>query len=369
MLKQVAAIAVASALSLSMAFAESSDREDAPGIPAHDRNVELDLPYWAPGRGVVDYDAIRRRALGVLERQFGAFQNSTDLLAAQSVAYCDGGLSRAAYLDAFATAWRAWAVLDSYQFGPIEQSGAALSVNFWPDKKNFVGRALAEALKQPDAALRDPATFAAGSAAAQGFPAIEMLLFSEAAECPAIIGISAHLNTTADDLYVRWFGANGWADLVRAAGPDNPVYLDASEFTKTLYTALDFGLTRIGDTRIGRPLGTFEKSFPTRAEGWRSGLSNDLIKAQLQGVAEMIRDGFAGDVREPDRAWVLRVVAQVEDRLEGLGAPLSEAVKNPAQRIRVEGLQFKVQYLQSQMAQDIGPNLGVDTGFSAADGD
>ena len=316
-----------------------------------------------------DHEALRENVLAVLEGQFGAFRDAAAVLSDASEPYCAGETPRADYEAAFRDTWLAWAPLDSYQFGPIEQSGAALTINFWPDKKNFVGRALRELLAQPGEAQRDPATVAAGSAAGQGLPAIEMLLFTDAPDCPAVIGISGNLSALAGGLYEDWFGPMGWAGIARQAGPDNPVYLSPDEFTKTVYTALDFGLTRVADTRLGRPLGSYERSFPTRAEGWRSGLSNRIIGAQLGGIAEMVRDGFAGAVPAGEIDELMAVVDQAQARLEALAVPLAEAVDDPMTRIRVEGLQTQVHYLQTKLAQDIGPALGVETGFSAADGD
>lgn len=322
----------------------------------------------APAQAV-DHGALRERALSVLERQFGAFREAAAALSAASQSYCAGETPRADVEAAFRDAWLAWAPLDSYQFGPIEQSGAALTINFWPDKKNFVGRALRELLSQPEQAQRDPAAVAAGSAAAQGLPAIEMLLYTDAPECPAVIGVSGNLSALAQGLYDGWFDATGWAGIARQAGPDNPVYLSSEEFTKTVYTALDFGLTRVAETRLGRPLGTYERSFPTRAEAWRSGLTNQIVGAQLSGIAEMVRDGFAGAVPADEIDELLEVMDQTQARLAAIGVPLAEAVEDPMTRIRVEGLQTQVHYLQLQLAQDIGPALGVETGFSAADGD
>ncbi|MFD0981255.1 imelysin family protein [Tropicimonas aquimaris] len=332
-------------------------------------NEELGLPYWAPGRGEVDHDALRRRSLAVLERQFGAFREASAGLAETASAHCAGTADAAEIKAALRDAWLAWAPLDSYQFGPVEQLGAALTVNFWPDKKDFVGRGLKalEALSPED--LADPATIAQGSAATQGLPAIERLLYTDMEACPSIVGISLYMEDLGGALYEAWFTENGWADLANAAGPDNPVYLSPEEFTKTLYTAVDFGLTRVAESRLGRPLGTFDRPFPDQAEAWRSGLSNEIILAQIHGLAEMVRLGFAGDVRETDRGWILEVFEQTEGRLAAIEQPISEAVKEPTSRIRVEAMQTKVRHLQLEMAKNLGPNLGVETGFSAADGD
>lgn len=342
---------------------------ETPPLPEGSYHPETGLPYWAPGRGEVDHDALRRRSLAVLDQQFAAFRDQSAALVNAAEAYCEGNIDETALKAQLANTWIAWAPLDSYQFGPVQDLGAALAVNFWPDKKNFVGRAVSSLLNATPDQQADRDFVAAGSAAAQGLPALELLLYSDLPACPAIIGISGHMSDLATQLYDAWFAPDGWADLARGAGPDNPVYLSAEEFTKTLYTAVDFGLIRIQDARLGRPLGTFDRPYPMRAEGWRSGLTEAIIHAQLNGVAQMIERGFAGDIREPDRAWILEVIDQAHARLDRIGAPIPVAVETPDTRIRVEALQQKIEYLRGELARDIGPNLGVDSGFSAADGD
>lgn len=316
-----------------------------------------------------DHAALRDRSLIVLEGQFGAFRDAALDLAGASQEYCAGRIAREAYIETFRGAWLSWAPLDAYQFGPIEQRSAVLTVGFWPDKKGFVGRGVKAVLALPAQKQSDPQTIAASSAAAQGLPAIERLLFSDMDACPAIIGISTNISNVGDALFDDWFGKDGWADLARAAGPDNPVYLSNDEFTKVLFTAIDFELTRIADARLGRPLGTYDRPFPKRAEAWRSGLSLDIIDAQLTGIATLLERGFAGGVFNPNRGWVLGVIGDTRARIADIGAPLDQAVADPMLRIRVEGLQTSIRYLQLQFAEDIGPELGVDTGFSAGDGD
>ncbi len=363
------------ALSLSAALmalplaADSTPPDTAETLPDGSHNTEPGLPYAAPSRGEIDHEALRRRSLDVLERQFGAFDSAAAGLAEVAAAHCTGEVSEDALKAQFAATWLAWAPLDSYQFGPIQTTGAALTVNFWPDKKNFVGRGLRALLELPPEQQSDPSVVAGASAAAQGLPALEMLLYTDLPLCPAVVGISGYMAGLSHEVYQQWFGADGWADLARTAGPDNPVYRTAEEFTKTLYTAVDFGLVRVAEARLGRPLGTYEHSFPTRAEAWRSGLTDQIIHAQLRGLEDLIEFGFAGDVRDPDRAWILQIFGQAHDRLDAIGTTISEAVEDPATRFRVESLQDKIAYLRSEFARTVGPELGVDTGFSAADGD
>ncbi|MBO9466428.1 imelysin family protein [Tropicibacter sp. R15_0] len=326
----------------------------------------LALPSWAQ---VVDHAAIRERALSTLEAQFGDFAKVASELSEQAVGYCAGESSAEDFTQAYHNAWLAWAPLDSYQFGPIEQRGAVLRIGFWPDKKGFVGRGLRNLLALPEAALSDPDTIAGASAAAQGLPAIEYLMVSDLPQCPAVIGISAQVSRVADALFADWFAAEGWADLTRQAGPDNPVYLSDAEVSKELFTAMDFGLTRIADMRLGRPMGTFDKPMPRRAEAWRSGLSFDLIQAQLSGIGALLETGFKTEDNKDDIEALLHKLAEIQSRIEAFDAPLDVVVTDPITRFRVEAVQTETRLLQLALTETLGGGMGLKLGFSAADGD
>ncbi len=317
----------------------------------------------------VDHVALQERSLAVLQAQFNDFTVSTAALSAAVQGFCTGGGDLTGVTDTLEQTWQAWAALDSYQFGPVEQTGAALRVNFWPDKKNFVGRGLTALLVLPETKQSDPAEIARQSAAVQGLPALERLLFSDLPPCPAAIGISANLQAVSHDLVDAWFAPDGWADLMRAAGPDNPIYLDHAEVTRTLFTAAEFGLARVADYRLGRPLGTYERNFPRRAEAWRSGLSSTIAAAQIAGVEALMRDGFGPALPAEDLQRYMSASETARNRLEQMDQPVSQAVTTPASRIRVEAVQSSVQALRRILTEQVGPALDVELGFSAADGD
>ncbi len=316
-----------------------------------------------------DHAALRDASLTVLEAQFGAFRDAAQNLSAASVAHCRGDLGEDEFVEVFRAAWLAWAPLDAYQFGPVEKNAAVLKIAFWPDKKDYVGRGLTALLSQPADALADPDTIAAHSAAVQGLPAIERLVFTDLDACPAIIGISANLESISETLFEEWFSPGGYADLARSAGPENPAFATEAEFTKLLFTAIDFGLTRIADARLGRPLGAFDKPMPQRSEAWRSGLSLEIIDAQLAGLRILLAQGFGGNLAGPDTTWVAQAIDAARHRIDGIGAPLDQAVVNPMTRVRAEALQTRITELQHRIAAELGSELGVDSGFSAADGD
>lgn len=322
----------------------------------------------AQAPAAIDHAGISDRALTVIESQFSAFRDASAALAQTATIHCNGG-AREPVLDALEATWLAWAPLDAYQFGPIEQQAAALTVNFFPDKKNFTGRALLQHLKRPDAEQGDPAIVGASSAALQGLPAIERLLFEDLQTCPALIGITGNLSQIAQSLYDGWFAADSWADLVRKAGPDNPVYLGHPEFTKQIYTAIDFSILRLKDHRLSRPLGTYERAFPKRAEAWRSGLTNQILTAQIDGIVALIDLGFADAISPPARDEALKILDELRTRIDAIGGPLADAVEDPLMRIRIEGIMSKLDHLKTHLDENVSPDLGVQSGFSAGDGD
>lgn len=353
----IAALLSAAVTIAGSAVAQEDDDDDSAESQATEAPVEI------------DHRALAVRSLGVLDRQFAAFRDAAAALADTAAQFCAGEVPQADLDAAFAATWVAWAPLDSYQFGPIQTSGAALVVNFLPDEKNFVGRGLRDLLEQPPAKQADPGWIAQLSAATQGLPALELLLTTDAPECPAAVGISGNLARVAGALYAEWFGPDGWSGVMTTAGPDNPVYRTPAEVTRTLYTALDFGLERVEAVRIGRPLGSFEQSFPTRAEAWRSGLTNGIIAAQLDGARALVVEGFGPDLPADDLAAITALFDEVDARLAAVGMPIGEAVKDPVTRFRVETLETRVEALKAEVATEVGPNLGVETGFSSADGD
>lgn len=316
----------------------------------------------------VNYAEISERVLTVFDQQFSAFRDESATLAEASEAYCDGG-ARGPVLDALQTSWLAWAPLDAYQFGPIEQQAAALTVNFFPDKKNFTGRALFQHLKRPEIEQGDPAIVAASSAALQGLPAVERLLFEDLPTCPALVGVTGNLAQIAQNLYDGWFTPDGWADLVRTAGPDNAVYLSSAEFSQQALTAINFSILRLKDHRLGRPLGTYERAFPKRSEAWRAGLTNQIMLAQLDGTIALIEHGFADAISELSRDEAIKIIEDIQTRITSIGAPLPNAVEDPMMRVRIEGVMTKLDQLKIHMEQKFGQELGVATGFSAGDGD
>jgi predicted lipoprotein len=114
---------------------------------------------------------------------------------------------------------------------------------------------------------------------------------------------------------------------------------------------------------LGRPLGTFDRPRPERAEARLSGraLQNVTVSlAALRDMALALSPDSPKTAAAFDRAITLTV---------SLDDPGLQGVADPQGWLKVEILQQSVQATRDAALAEIGPALGVGIGFNAADGD
>ncbi|MWB79306.1 signal peptidase [Pseudooceanicola sp. 216_PA32_1] len=296
---------------------------------------------------------------------FQAFSRATSALADAAAADC----TPAALDDSYNAAFDAWLGVAHLQLGPTE--AVTHSIAFWPDKRGFVGKTLAGMIADQDPVADDVGGYAEVSAAARGFFALEAMLFDPAFDgyetgsysCRLVQTIAADLARTATRLETGWAG--GFADTLLSAGADNnPVYLSKDEALRALYTQLMAGLEFNAETRLGRPLGTFERPRPTRAEAWRSGRPLRNVELSLKALHGLARTLANGPTPETDAAFAAAadVTANIED-------PTFQTIEDPQERLHVEILQQRIQAIRAAVSDEIGDPLGVAAGFNSGDGD
>ncbi|MBN7784831.1 imelysin family protein [Ponticoccus gilvus] len=292
---------------------------------------------------------------------FDAFVGDTQALSEAAQADCTAEAVKPAYQRAF----DGWMGIAHLNFGPLEADGRALAIAFWPDKRGIVAKTVAALQGDEDAAVNDPATFAEVSVAGRGLFALERLLYETdytAGDyaCHYVQAVSADLARMGAEMRAGWVEHAG---LLTTAG-DNATYLTGREAASTLYTALLAGLEFTADQRLGRPLGTFDRPRPERAEAWRSDrpLRNVVLSLEAtRGLARTLADG-AIPVTETAYDEALRLAADLDD-------PLFAGVGDPAGRLKVEILQQHIRALRTAIAAEIGAGLGLSEGFNSADGD
>lgn len=330
--------------------------------------IALLLPAAAFAQSAAD-TAKRAVTQHILPR-YEALAKASETLAMTAQGECspDAPALTAAYSDAF----DAWIAASHLRFGPSEAQDRAFALAFWPDTRGMTPRSLAALIGDVDPVVHDPAAFAGVSIAARGFYALEFLLYDPeilttgdaSYRCDLVKAVTTDIAALSADILAGWQG--GYRDQILNTGEGSP-YRSDEEAVQELFKALTFGLEFTSDTRLGRPLGTFDKPRPKRAEAWRAGRSLRNITLSLASLGDLA-DILAQ--RDPELHTRLQGAFQIAmTDAEALDDPILAGVANPLKRLRVESLQQSVELVRRIVRDDLGPELGVATGFNAMDGD
>ncbi|AHD00035.1 imelysin family protein [Leisingera methylohalidivorans] len=299
---------------------------------------------------------------------FQTLAEEAQALAETAKADCNpqSGSLRAAYGAAF----DAWIAASPYRFGPTETDSRAFALAFWPDSRSKTPKALASLIRSEDPGISDPAQFASHSIAARGFYALEYLLYdpqlsstgSAGYRCALTRAISADIAATSAAISRDWT-ENYAAEMRRPAGR----YQSENEITQQLLKVLSTGLQVLDDMRLGRPLGTYDRPRPARAEARRSGRSLRHVLLSLNAL-EPLALALAG----PHADLQTKITAgfsKARKTAETLDDPVFAGAADPAGRFRIESLQQEIKDLRALVAGELGPALGVEAGFNSLDGD
>lgn len=267
---------------------------------------------------------------------------------------------------AFHEAYDAWIRVSHIQFGPIEDQGLSLAMAFWPDPKDSTRKAIARLTQVSDPIVNTPEQFGEVSAAAQGFTALERMLYDPQPDqdyaCRLTRAIADGLADKTARIIANW---PPFAALMTSPGTaGNTRFQSAEEVNRALYTALSTGLEFLHDQRLGRPLGSFERPRPKRAEARRSERSQRHIILSLDALEALATTMFDGDLTQTKAAF-----AAAKERAASLEDPALAGVANPGQRIRIEALQRTVGDIRNAVNDEIGKPLGITAGFNSLDGD
>jgi predicted lipoprotein len=280
-------------------------------------------------------------------------------------------LLREAYLN---TA-DAWSAIEFLHFGPAGVDFRFERISYWPERKNATGKAMAILLAGKGDEGLAPERFARTSAAGQGLPALERLLFDDNAEALLLANDSGGDRRRKVGLAIARNIAiiggqilGGWRD-----GPDSvlkrfddPAY--AQEATARIATDLLGLFQLIRDVKIEAPLGkSIESAKPRLAEGWRSGRSIRAIAINLTTVRDAANIIFANDRGEISSPSILKSAVKIADSLSPEN--LSALVTSPKQRSDAVLLLDAVTSARDVCKLEIPNALGITVGFNSLDGD
>lgn len=307
-----------------------------------------------------DVDQAARDVIGPAYRDFAEAATALDQAAQVDC-------SAAALQAPYQAAWDAWAAIDYFQLGPVEQGGRALAVSFWPDKKSSGQRAQQALIDANAPVIDDLEAFATVSVAARGLSGMERLLYQPGVEgdedvlCRMRRATATDLARTAAEIAAGWPDFEG--SLTTAGAPDNSRYLTPVEARQALYTQLVTGLDHLAEVRLGRPIGTPEKPRPDAAEARAAGRSLRNVALSLQGMRDLAM--ALRPEAQKARAAFDKAIAEAE----ALDDPVFEGVADPDGRKRALAVERAVWSAKLAVESDIGEALGLSVGFNSKDGD
>jgi predicted lipoprotein len=210
------------------------------------------------------------------------------------------------------------------------------------------------------------------SIAARGFYALEYLLYDDAFNalgdadyrCTLIQTLTSDIASTSAAILTDW--QESYAPKLLQPEPSG-TYRSDDEVLQELFKALTTGLQFTSETRLGRPLGTFDRPRPKRAEAWRSKRSSRHVSLSLQAL-----DDLAGKLAQGDPDLAQRIKASVEKSLNlltHLDDPTLASVTAPQSHLKIEVIQQSIDTTRALISAELGPRLGVAAGFNALDGD
>lgn len=274
---------------------------------------------------------------------------------------------------AYNAAFDAWMGLQHLHMGPVEANGRILAIAFWPDKKGLIPRTLSGYIADEDPVIDDPEAFAQASIAVRGLFALEYMLYDDQFDgyedgsysCHLVQAIAHDLGRMGQAIEAEWTADDGFAlTLLLAGEAPHPLYLSRMESVQALYTMLTSALEVTRDQRIGRPIGTFEKPRPARAEAYRSERSQRNVELILMATRDLARKLAPGEMPLSEAAFE-KTIALVEE----LDDPAFAGVADPMGRLKVEIIGQNITTILGHLANEVGAPLGVSAGFNASDGD
>ncbi len=266
----------------------------------------------------------------------------------------------------------AWAGVFHWNFGPITLLVRRDRIYHWPERRNAISKALDELLSSPDIERLKLENFVHVSAAAQGLPALERLLFeypnvlANGPSCRVGKTIAANLAKMTNDT------AREWVDDVLPLiehGESHPIYFDAGKATlNKLFTELLTGYQIINEQKILPVLGSsIGKARPNLAEARRSNRFNRNLKLNLQTLfaAETVMATHLPSDVAAFLSAERRVVMAMLDALP----PIADAVYDEAGRTQYMAFTDGLNALHLKMIEAYTGHLGFVVGFNSLDGD
>jgi predicted lipoprotein len=296
--------------------------------------------------------------------------------------FCDGPnpANETAVRAAFGGTIRAWADVDFLRFGPMAQEGRYERFAFFPDVHGTGARQIRGFLVSQDETLLKPGALVAQSAAVQGLPALESLLFAgkeallqpappEPFRCSLAVAVAKNMEAIADEALAGWQGDKSWASLIEVPGPDNPVYRTHAEAMTEILKAILTGIEQVRDQRLLPALYSKASSAPYNASHQAlayMGASAEALQrfVDASGILDLLPASQASYGSSADFEF-----SNLQRGLAGAGTDLGAALGDPQLRSKLSYSAIVLKSLRDLFERHVAVWAGLTPGFNSLDGD
>ena len=284
----------------------------------------------------------------------------------------------------------AWSAVEQFRFGPARDRNRYERLFFWPDPRGRGLQQIQEIIASADPTATDVPTLREKSVAVQGLLALEFVLFGSGSEALSDTGdparsfrcrfgaaIAGAIAATAGEILTDWTKPDGYAALMRAAGPDNPIYRSHGEAVQELIKAAREQLQLSRDLKIAHAIEDVPaKAQPKRAPFWRSDLTLPSIRANVDAVGKLAGPEGIGAALPKDEPWIVNELAfelrEVENtlaRVEARGGPWEHLLSDPESHADLSYSLIPLASAIALLESGYPDALGLITGFNSLDGD
>lgn len=339
------------------------------------------VPTALPLAGTPEQEQIRFfAAVGeeLLAPGHAAFAGATAALATAAGGYCATPSDRdvAAVREAWRCAMVAWQRVQHLRTGPVEGNHRRLRIQFFPDGNGAVERNLLGLLDGTEPITE--ASVRNAPAGAQGFPALEQLIFGSEAltpgsrRCEAAVAIADNVRTMASEVASAW-GEGGvtLGGFVSGSAP----FISQDDVLIAILESVAIQAEFVADQKIRDALRTGDASV---LESPLAAQSKENVAANLSALADLIDDERAGAYRLRDylrRAHddeaVGNQLASVATTMQERVAAMADSFEDIVASGQTAELQLLFNDLQqlSDLAVDASVVANVNLGFNSEDGD
>lgn len=282
----------------------------------------------------------------------------------------------------FAAVSDGWSAVEFITFGPVMLSLRSDRFNLFPERRNAVGRSVTEIIADPTDERLQPDRFFRLSAAVQGLPALERVLYDEGAEAALVHGqeaarrcqlgfaVAGNLATIAQELRAGWGNRTDGLLAQLAAGKSDPVYFpDPNALLSQIVTDLAGAYQRVVDQRLLVVLGKGpDEAKPLLADRRRSGLSKETIVAIIDS-ADALATELAKGLDAKSQASLGKTLEAAQNAAARLPDDIGQAATTASGRKTLEATIAAFKAAQAGIARPLAAGLGVPLGFNALDGD